>query len=66
LGDEPTGQLDQQNSKKIMQYFRKVTTESSTAMIIVTHDVSVAKQCSKVYFLRDGKLVKVKAKSSQQ
>lgn len=64
LGDEPTGQLDQKNSRRIMRYFRKVTAESSTAMIIVTHDVAVANQCSKVYYLRDGELRRVKAKNS--
>lgn len=56
LGDEPTGQLDEANSRRIMKFFKKIVYQSGTTMVIVTHDVNVAAQCSRAYSLIEGKL----------
>lgn len=48
LADEPTGQLDADNTQQIMEYFRSISTTTDTAMIIVTHDSYVAGKCDKI------------------
>lgn len=57
LADEPTGQLDVANSQKIMEYFRTISSETETAMIIVTHDRKVAQKCDQVVHIQDGQLL---------
>ncbi|MBW2368585.1 MAG: ABC transporter ATP-binding protein [Deltaproteobacteria bacterium] len=57
LADEPTGQLDQDNTIRIMQYFRRIIEDSPTSIVMVTHDPEVAAQCSRVLRLESGRLV---------
>ncbi len=57
LADEPTGQLDQKTGDMVMSYFRKIVLEHDTTMLIVTHDSSVAQQCTRVFQMHDGLLV---------
>jgi len=56
LADEPTGQLDQANSERIMDYFVKITEEARVAMVIVTHDAATADRCSRKDLLAGGVL----------
>ncbi|WP_245587835.1 ABC transporter ATP-binding protein [Desulfovibrio inopinatus] len=56
LADEPTGQLDRENSKRIMDFFNKITEDSQTAMIVVTHDATTAERCTRQCVLADGVL----------
>ncbi|MFH0729322.1 MAG: ABC transporter ATP-binding protein [Pseudomonadota bacterium] len=57
LADEPTGQLDQDNTMRIMHYFNKIIEDSQTSIVIVTHDPAVAAQCARVLRLDGGILV---------
>jgi len=57
LADEPTGNLDSKRSKEIAQMFVKLSKQGKT-IILVTHDMDVAKYASKVYKLKDGRIVK--------
>ena len=57
LGDEPTGQLDRATGEQIMKYFKDIVREHNTAMLIVTHDPEVARQCTRGYTLREGRFV---------
>jgi len=54
LADEPTGQLDKENTRIIMDHFRKIVTDAGTAVLVVTHDSGVAARCNRVYELEDG------------
>jgi ABC-type lipoprotein export system ATPase subunit len=63
LADEPTGQLDGENTKKLMSYFRRVCDELAVGIIIVTHDPQVAEYCDTVYRLRDGRAAAVRDSS---
>lgn len=47
LADEPTGNLDKENSDKVMKILKKLKSEGRT-IIIVTHDNSMAQQCDNV------------------
>lgn len=56
LADEPTGNLDSENSRNIMDILVKLAHEEGRCVIVVTHDPAIAEQADKVYKLRDGKL----------
>ncbi len=57
LADEPTGALDTENSKEIMNLF-SVLNKSGKTIIIVTHDSEVAHKCNKIIEISDGRVVK--------
>lgn len=56
LADEPTGSLDSQNAKTIMNMLGKIN-ESGKIVIIVTHDDEIAKCCRRIITLGDGKII---------
>ncbi len=55
LADEPTGALDTGTSDEIMKVFKELNKDGKT-IIIVTHDIEVAGQCSRVIEIVDGKI----------
>lgn len=57
LADEPTGNLDTQNTEKIMDLLSDMNREENQTIILVTHDSYVASRCNKNIFLCDGKIV---------
>lgn len=60
LADEPTGALDQENSKIVMDFFQFLAKERNKAVVIVTHDQNVAARCDKIYRLAYGVLTEEK------
>ncbi len=56
LTDEPTGALDTNNSAEIMSLFHLLHDKGCT-MIIVTHDMEIAKQCERIIEITDGKII---------
>lgn len=57
LGDEPTGNLDSENSDNVIKIFKQLVKEQY-CVILVTHDLNIAKQADVVYRMKDGKLCK--------
>lgn len=55
LCDEPTGALDKSTSSMIMDTLSKIH-EYGKTIIVVTHDITVAKRCEKIISLEDGKI----------
>ena len=55
--DEPTGNLDSSNSELIANLIFDTFVESSSALIIVTHDISLANRCDQKIKLVDGKVL---------
>ena len=62
FADEPTGNLDIKNTKRVMEILSKIS-EFST-VIIVTHDVNVAAYTKKVIYIEDGRIQDVLYKKS--
>jgi len=56
LADEPTGNLDSATSKMIFELFRELNRKGLT-LVIVTHNLDLARQAQKMYTLRDGQIV---------
>lgn len=56
LADEPTGALDQENTNIVMQFFQRLASQEKKSIIIVTHDLNVARKCNRVYQLKYGVL----------
>jgi putative ABC transport system ATP-binding protein len=56
LADEPTGNLDSQTSKVIIDLLRDLSRSEQTTIVVVTHDLSVAHQADGTFRLQDGKL----------
>jgi putative ABC transport system ATP-binding protein len=57
LADEPTGNLDSQTSRMVIDLLRDLTRSEQTTIIVVTHDAVLARQTDKIFRLQDGKLV---------
>jgi putative ABC transport system ATP-binding protein len=58
LADEPTGALDSNNSMNIINILREIV-NSGTTVIIVTHDMTVANNCDKIYKMSDGRIINI-------
>jgi len=55
LADEPTGNLDQQSGRAIMDLFRELNRNGST-ILLITHDGALAKEASRVVRIDNGRL----------
>lgn len=57
LADEPTGALDSKTSEEIMEQLKKLNNNGQT-IILITHDIGVAKKAKRIIKILDGKLYK--------
>lgn len=57
FADEPTGNLDSRTGSNIMNLMFELNQESSTTLVLVTHDASLAERCDRVLTLDGGRLV---------
>ena len=57
FADEPTGNLDSRTGGLVMQLMFDLNRNSSTTLILVTHDKSIAERCQRVISLESGRLV---------
>lgn len=57
LADEPTGNLDRENTQVIMELFKRANREFGQTIILVTHDEEVALQAERILVVDDGMLV---------
>jgi putative ABC transport system ATP-binding protein len=57
LADEPTGNLDAETGKKVMDLMFDMTRKYGTTLILVTHDQQLAGSCDMMVKLRDGKIL---------
>ncbi len=58
LADEPTGNLDSENSREIMKLLRYSNEVYHQTIIVITHDENIALQADRILALEDGRIVK--------
>ncbi len=60
FADEPTGNLDNKTAREVMNIFDEYITQNGAALVLVTHDESLANRCDKIYHLENKELTQVK------
>ena len=56
LADEPTGNLDGENSRNVVELLTRLAHEEGYCVIIVTHDLAIAQSSDVVFHMEDGVL----------
>lgn len=56
LADEPTGNLDSHTGREIMELFQRINREQGITLVLVTHDMDVARYAERLVYLKDGLL----------
>ncbi len=54
LADEPTGNLDSQTGRDLMRLFQEINRTSRVTILLVTHDLAVARYAERLIYLKDG------------
>ena len=57
LADEPTGNLDEENSLLISNLLLQVSLQYQQSLCLVTHDLDLAKKCDRIIQIENGKLL---------
>ena len=57
LADEPTGNLDQENSREIMAMLKRFNQTLKQTILVITHDELVARAADRVIWIEDGRIV---------
>ena len=58
LADEPTGNLDSQNSREIVDLLKTSNKKYNQTLIVITHDEQIALQADRIIAIEDGKIVR--------
>ena len=58
LADEPTGNLDQKNSREIIKLFRELNEKYGQTILLITHDEKIAEHAERTLVIEDGRIVK--------
>lgn len=61
LADEPTGDLDQKTSERMMELLRQLHEARKLTSVLVTHNSQVAGRCDRVLRLQGGRMIEVEA-----
>lgn len=64
FADEPTGNLDSATGSTIESLLFQYNKENGTTLIIVTHDIDLAKKCDMQIYIKDGKIQKIQGAAS--
>ncbi len=57
LADEPTGELDSDNSTRIIDLFQTINREFGQTIVMVSHDMSITSRAQRLIHLKDGRIV---------
>ena len=58
LADEPTGNLDSKSSDEIIELLKKANKEYKQTIIMITHNMELAKEADRIIKIEDGHIVK--------
>lgn len=59
LADEPTGALDTKTGRQVMDLFHKLNEVEKRTIIVITHNMELAEEASRIYEMRDGNLKEI-------
>lgn len=65
LADEPTGNLDTENSQHLLKLFRDLQKKLNQTILVVTHDEAFARSCDRIAYMEDGRITKITDGESQ-
>ena len=65
LADEPTGNLDSKASAEIMELLKVFNQKYKQTLVMITHDLELAKQADRVLNMEDGRLVEIQRWSKE-
>lgn len=57
MGDEPTGNLDSQNSENVFNIFKALSEEKGLSLLVVTHDEDFANKTDRIIHMGDGEII---------
>ena len=60
LGDEPTGNLDSKSANEVMRLLISLNRRSKRTVVLITHNPDYLEYADRVFYMRDGKIVKIK------
>ena len=58
LADEPTGNLDSHSGEEIISILTTLHAEKTITLVLITHDLGIARHCQRIIRLKDGRVVK--------
>jgi len=58
LADEPTGNLDSKTGNFVLEFLSKLHKEQGRTIVLITHDLNLAKYASRIIYIKDGKIEK--------
>ena len=58
MGDEPTGNLDKNNSRIVFETFKQLATEFGQTLLIVTHDPDFSENTQRIIEMEDGRIIR--------
>lgn len=65
LADEPTGNLDSENAALVLDLIVRLRREQNFTLVLVTHDIGIAAQASRVIEMKDGRIVSDRSNANQ-
>ena len=65
LADEPTGNLDSENTKEIISLLKKFNKENNQTIIVITHDERIALAADRVIAIEDGRITRDEVKTDE-
>jgi lipoprotein-releasing system ATP-binding protein len=57
LADEPTGNLDTENSRRAFELLQRIVQENQKALLLVTHNPAIAEKCDWIHEMKDGRII---------
>ena len=62
LADEPTGNLDHENGRKVMEMLKKLAAEQGKCVVVATHDNRIEDIFDRILYMEDGKMIRETAR----
>lgn len=66
LADEPTGNLDSQTSKEVLELMISMSKQNNQTLVMVTHDLNIAKMADRIVYILDGKIERVEDRNLKE